>query len=416
MSEKNKNGKVNGPDFLRYHSGKMTDRERNAFEKELQKDPFTEEASEGFSNLDTEAAGRDLAELNRRLGKRISGGNRRLWYGIAASVTALLAITTILLLNRPENKIEEIAFNQPEKRAGEITIPKAEAVKDISEFESVESPEKTPVENKSGVNQLAAMAADELASEKEKQQEVLKKEDIPVTYDSAVTAAIPEVSKAAMAEKRTETKAVLTERAAMPPSSISGRIISSEDNLPLPGATITVKGTKQGTLSDVNGNFVIEGTASPDMILVASYLGMDSKEFKPISGSGNEIKLDPSSLALNEIVVIGYGVSGKSSDAEELEPGYSPPAPVTGHREFNRYISENMVRPDTATTDQKNVVVLSFTVSESGKIDSIEIVRSPGRIYSEEAIRLLKEGPEWKPAIVDGTAKSDQVRLRIVFK
>lgn len=416
MSEKNKNGKVNGPDFLRYHSGKMTDRERNAFEKELQKDPFTEEASEGFSNLDTEAAGRDLAELNRRLGKRISGGNRRLWYGIAASVTALLAITTILLLNRPENKIEEIAFNQPEKRAGEITIPKAEAVKDISEFESVESPEKTPVENKSGVNQLAAMAADELASEKEKQQEVLKKEDIPVTYDSAVTAAIPEVSKAAMAEKRTETKAVLTERAAMPPSSISGRIISSEDNLPLPGATITVKGTKQGTLSDVNGNFVIEGTASPDMILVASYLGMDSKEFKPISGSGNEIKLDPSSLALNEIVVIGYGVSRKSSDAEELEPGYSPPAPVTGHREFNRYISENMVRPDTATTDQKNVVVLSFTVSESGKIDSIEIVRSPGRIYSEEAIRLLKEGPEWKPAIVDGTAKSDQVRLRIVFK
>jgi hypothetical protein len=42
-------------------------------------------------------------------------------------------------------------------------------------------------------------------------------------------------------------------------------------------------------------------------ILVASFLGMDSKEFKPMPGGGNEIRLDPSSMALNEIVVIGYG-------------------------------------------------------------------------------------------------------------
>jgi len=143
---------------------------------------------------------------------------------------------------------------------------------------------------------------------------------------------------------------------------------------------------------------------------------MDSKEFKPVPGADNEIRLDPSALALNEVVVVGYGVSGKSSDEEDLEPGYSPPVPVNGQREFNRYISESMVRPDTATADQKNVVVLSFTVSETGKIDSIEVVRSPGRIFSIEAIRLINEGPAWKPAMENGMAISDEVRIRIVFK
>jgi len=43
-------------------------------------------------------------------------------------------------------------------------------------------------------------------------------------------------------------------------------------------------------------------------------------------------------------------------------------------------------------------------------------VRSKGRIYSDEAIRLLKEGPAWKPAIEYGIEKSERVRLRIVFR
>ena len=416
MSEKNKNINSQDSDFFRYHSNLMTDRERNAFEKKLQKDPFAAEASEGFSSLDPETAQRDLAELEERIGKRSSGIRRRLWYGIAASVTVLIAISSILLLTKPKNRIEDIAYSEPENQTEELIIPKEEPIKDMSESESGEIPERGPVEKKPGANQPLAMAADELASEKEKQQETIKKEDIAMTYDSVRPAAVPEVSQAVMAEKRSETRSVLTDRAAMPPSSISGRIISSEDNLPLPGATVTIKGTKQGTVSDADGNFVIEGAVDPNIILVASYLGMDSKEFKPESGTGNEIKLDPSAMALNEVVVIGYGVSGNSSGYEEDVSGYSPPAPVNGHREFNRYISENMVRPDTATASQKNVVVLSFTVSETGLIDTIEVVRSPGRIFSQEAIRLLKEGPAWKPAIEDGSEKSDRVRLRIVFK
>ncbi|HAX93817.1 MAG TPA: hypothetical protein DCY25_07730 [Bacteroidales bacterium] len=417
MSEKNKNINRQDSDFLRYHSNQMTEGERNAFEKKLQKDPFAEEASEGFSSLDTVAAERDLAELEERIRKRSSGSRRRLWYGIAASVTVLIAVSSILLLTRPKDRIEEIAYNQTESKTGEITIPKAEPVKDMSEIQSLESAESAPVNKKPGADQPAAMAAGELASGKNKQEETIKKEDLAKTYDQVRPAEIQEAKDAVMAEKRTETKAVLAGRAALQPASISGRIISSEDNLPLPGASIMIKGTKEGTVSDENGNFVLEGAGNLNAILlVASYLGMDSKEFKPVPGAGNEIKLDPSALALNEVVVIGYGVSGKSSGYEDDVSGYSPPAPVTGQREFNRYISENIVLPDTATASQKNVVVLAFRVSEEGKIDSITVVRSPGMIFTNEAIRLIKEGPAWNPARENGEAIPDEVRIRIVFK
>jgi len=416
MSEKNKNINRQDSDILRYHSNQMTEGERNAFEKKLQKDPFAEEASEGFSSLDAVAAERDLAELEERIRKRSSGSRKRLWYGIAASVTVLIAVSSILLLTRPKDRIEEIAYNQTESKTGEITIPKAEPVKDMSEIQSLESAESAPVDKKPGADQPSAMADGELASGKNKQEETIKKEDLAKTYDQVRPAEVQEVRDAVMAEKRTETKAVLAGRAALQPASISGRIISSEDNLPLPGASIMIKGTKEGTVSDENGNFVIEGAGNLNAILVASYLGMDSKEFKPVPGSGNEIKLDPSALALNEVVVVGYGVSGKSSGYDDEASGYSPPAPVTGRKEFNKYISENLIQPDTVTGSQKNVVVLAFRIREDGKVDSINVVRSPGRIFSDEAIRLIREGPAWKPAMENGMAIPDEVRIRIVFK
>ena len=166
MSEKNKNINSQVSDFFRYHSNLMTDRERNAFEKKLQKDPFAAEASEGFSSLDPETAERDLAELEERIRKRSSVSRRGLWYGIAASVTVLIAVSSILLLTKPKDRIEDIAYSEPEKQEEKLVIPKEEPVKDMSEIEAGESAEKTPVDKKTGANQPLAMAADEISSEK----------------------------------------------------------------------------------------------------------------------------------------------------------------------------------------------------------------------------------------------------------
>jgi protein TonB len=62
------------------------------------------------------------------------------------------------------------------------------------------------------------------------------------------------------------------------------------------------------------------------------------------------------------------------------------------------------------------VVIVSFLVQTNGNIDSIRIVKSPGKSFSDEAIRIIKSGPQWKPAENNGKPVEDVVRLRLVFK
>lgn len=89
---------------------------------------------------------------------------------------------------------------------------------------------------------------------------------------------------------------------------ISGTIKDAQD-MPLPGVTITVKGTKQATNSDLDGNYKI--SANSNDILVFSYLGFVTKEI-PLNGKTKiTITLDEDIAKLNEVVVVGYGTQTK---------------------------------------------------------------------------------------------------------
>jgi hypothetical protein len=161
----------------------------------------------------------------------------------------------------------------------------------------------------------------------------------------------------------------------------------------------------------------VEEVTEPDQVYAAEK-AMPAKSVRAgkTSDTVMEFKPDSSAVNLNEIVVVGYGARGAGDEAEEAMNEYTPPHPVNGRADFDKYIRENIRRPDITTTGQRAVVVLNFIVNAVGKIDSIRIIRSPGKIFSDEAIRLIKEGPEWKAAEQNGNAISDEVRIRIVFK
>ncbi|MGS0527742.1 carboxypeptidase-like regulatory domain-containing protein [Zobellia nedashkovskayae] len=92
---------------------------------------------------------------------------------------------------------------------------------------------------------------------------------------------------------------------------ISG-VVVDEANIPLPGASVLVKGTNNGVVSDFDGNFTIS-IADSDKLLVVSYIGYETKEIPLGSSSDYTIQLIESSTGLDEVVVIGYG-SVKKSD------------------------------------------------------------------------------------------------------
>ncbi len=93
--------------------------------------------------------------------------------------------------------------------------------------------------------------------------------------------------------------------------SVSGKVTNEEDE-PLPGVTIIIKGTTNGTISDVDGNYSITNI-SDNAVLVFSFVGMRTIEM-PVEGKSLiNIKLAPSSIGLEEVVAIGYGTEKKSN-------------------------------------------------------------------------------------------------------
>src|ERR1700761_1721991 len=85
---------------------------------------------------------------------------------------------------------------------------------------------------------------------------------------------------------------------------ISGKVIGSDDKLPVIGATVKIKGTNVGVVTDVNGSFVIN--ANTNDVLVISYIGYQQKSVTVTGASLGTIVLSVTNNTLNEVVVTGY--------------------------------------------------------------------------------------------------------------
>ena len=92
---------------------------------------------------------------------------------------------------------------------------------------------------------------------------------------------------------------------------ITGKVLSSDDQQPLPGATVLVKGTNRATITGMDGDFSIQ--ASSGEILVISFIGFTESEVAIQSGQTlYEVQLSLSTADLGEVVVVGYGSQRKA--------------------------------------------------------------------------------------------------------
>ncbi|WP_291098055.1 MULTISPECIES: SusC/RagA family TonB-linked outer membrane protein [unclassified Flavobacterium] len=105
---------------------------------------------------------------------------------------------------------------------------------------------------------------------------------------------------------------------------VSGKVID-ENGLPIPGATIMVKGTSMSTSSDIDGHYQLKAAA--DGTLAFSFIGYASIQETIKGRTSINVKMSPESQSLQEVVVIGYGtqkkglITGASSNfkGEELK-------------------------------------------------------------------------------------------------
>ncbi len=90
---------------------------------------------------------------------------------------------------------------------------------------------------------------------------------------------------------------------------ITGQVLDADGDIPIPGVTVSVKGTTNGTITDLEGKYKI--TAKPGDFLVFSYIGYETQEIAVGNNTVINIKMKESDIGLEEVVVIGYGTVKK---------------------------------------------------------------------------------------------------------
>ncbi len=148
------------------------------------------------------------------------------------------------------------------------------------------------------------------------------------------------------------------------PFSVTGTVLDSKSNEPLIGVSVLEKGTKNGTITDVNGKFTLQ--TSPNGILVFSYISYVNKEVDINNNHDLTVLLDEQSELLDEIVVIGYGVQRKSDITGAI-------ASVSGK-------------------DINNVPVASPLQALQGKAAGVNIIQNTGAPGANTTIKIRGTG------------------------
>ncbi len=180
---------------------------------------------------------------------------------------------------------------------------------------------------------------------------------------------------------------------------VSGKIVDAA-GIPIVGANVVEKGTTNGTITDMDGNFTLE--VSEKSTLVVSYIGYASQEIVVGNQSRVSIKLQEDSEALDEVVVVGYGTQRKSSmtaavtnvKVEELQnvPRPSIYSALQG-RVAGLVINETTGQPDATASIQ----IRGLGTIDGGTSPLILIDGSPSGTlaqlspYDIESISVLKD-------------------------
>jgi TonB-dependent starch-binding outer membrane protein SusC len=186
---------------------------------------------------------------------------------------------------------------------------------------------------------------------------------------------------------------------AQPPGArkITGRVIDQANNSAIPGATITVKGTKNSVQADANGEFVI--TAAPTETLVISNVGYSPKEIKVGNSATLSISLSTNYGHMDDVVVVGYGRMKKSD--------LSAAVGTISNEDLNKTVNVTL---DDALQGKAANVYVSQTSGEPGAGASV-IIRGVSTITGNYQPLYVIDGVQIRPSMATGGAYNSTPNL-----
>ncbi|OQP57650.1 hypothetical protein A3860_08440 [Niastella vici] len=179
-------------------------------------------------------------------------------------------------------------------------------------------------------------------------------------------------------------------------STITGKI-TDEKGAPLQGASITLKGTKTSTASDVNGLYSIQ-VPNEKATLIFAYVGFDVQEIK-VKGKGViNVILRSSVKSLDEVVVVGYGAQKKKDMTASVATlsgmisgtNVNYPRPLTGSTrddDFNREGYDNIKENEFQKVTDHPLSTFSIDV-DAASYSNVRRVINEGKLPTPGAVRI----------------------------
>ena len=373
MSGKKKHTTPN--EYLKYMKGDLTNQERHSFERNLEADPFEKEAMEGFGQLSPEQAEEDFLSLHARMRKRVARRRRIAVYSIAATVASLLIVGTVFLQIynlSPDSSHKQFYHEEVDKQLYQEEVNTEPFVEPAESMEPSVEPTGSLDSSVKPVKEEQVKAAEKGAEDK---QEGTKGPSKSAAVPAAGVQDVQPFKEVAETEQITHTEA---------------QPMASEKEAPL------------------------EEEAVRDMVL---------HEAVPETKSRKRTDRQKESLS-QPATDLPQEMSKKAISQEESDQLISGEAsrvvisaePSGGFKAFKKYIEENIQFPAEDTTTGRAIVILKFAVTPAGEIRDITAIRSSGLPFTNEAIRLVLEGPQWNPASDESGTIEEIIRLRIVFK
>ncbi len=355
-------------DIKGYLNSDLSDKEMHRIERHLLSCDFCAEAIEGYEAIQPIDIEFEINELNKQIAKRSDKKEKRKKFPILriAAIALALIISAIFITNYFIKDIRKIELTEKRKSEVKENSIEKDSIQTSKSFKKSESTKPQSYEN----------------------TPVIKP---PLKTEDSISEMIPEQSDA----QDSQDELMITE--------------ADEDmeEIPVIEFTIALDKTEKMNVSAPMQSME-RSTAKKESYGFAEEKTIQNEEVL-LNESATTFSADE--INKNSVVAAGAEIREKQT-VNELDA-----QPSIGFDAYKLYLKENVQFPVEAIKNEiKGKVVLQFDLDSLGNMSHFIIEKSLGFGCDEEAIRLIKEGPSWNPAIKEGQLINQEVKIKIYFK
>jgi len=406
----------------KYLKGELDTRAMYDLERRALDDPFLMDAIAGY-----EAAGdqnKASAQLAAALQQRVQKPQARIFslsrLAMAASVVTVLGVGAWWITSRPVVNNTEVATQlradntivnpEPLTKEQQIIINKDSLMAFNAPKAVIRSARHKRVYREPAALNDIAVTSDETAElaasavyNTGKLEEVMtmktrsKTDSVPLNEMLVMGYATQRKKEAAQSDDKAiagRVAGLSVAAAPVAPATITGKVISAQDGLPIPGVAVRAGSSANAAFTDKDGAYTLK-VDSINTNISYNYLGFRTQKLDAGNSAIANVKLEPETTSLNEVIVVN--AAAPNTDAQ----------PKYGWDNYQKYLNANSVSPDGKTKSYR----VSFTVNNDGSLSNFEVNKADNDIAGQKAIQLIKNGPEWV-----GSAKGQPKKITVTVK